>query len=46
MDFEHFDILAKETDANKSRLLIKKMLFIKFEQSQLNKTIKSFLLVI
>ena len=40
IDFDHFDILA--SDANKFRLLIKESLFIKRDQPQLNKTIKSF----
>ena len=40
IDFDHFDILA--SDANKFRLLIKESLLIKRDQSQLNKTIKSF----
>ena len=40
IDFGHFDILA--FDANKFRLLIKESLLIKRDQSQLNKTIKSF----
>ena len=39
-DFDHFAILA--FDANKFRLLIKESLLIKWDQSQLNKTIKSF----
>ena len=38
-DFDHFDILASDT--NKFRLLIKKSLLIKRDQHQLNKTIKS-----
>ena len=40
IDFDHFDILASDT--NKFRLVIKESLFIKRDQSQLNKTIKSF----
>ena len=40
IDFDHFDSLA--SDANKFRLLIKESLLIKRDQSQLNKTIKSF----
>ena len=39
-DFDHFDILASDT--NKFRLLIKESLLIKRDQPQLNKTIKSF----
>ena len=39
-DFDHFDILA--SGANKFRLLIKESLLIKRDQTQLNKTIKSF----
>ena len=42
IDFDHFDILA--FDATKFRLPIKESLLIKRDQSQLNKTIKSFLL--
>ena len=40
IDFDHFDILA--SDANKFRLFIKESLLIKRDQSQLNKTVKSF----
>ena len=40
IDFDHFDILA--SDANKFKLLIKESLLIKCDQTQLNKTIKSF----
>ena len=40
IDFDHFDILASDT--NKFRLLIKESLLIKRDQPQLNKTIKSF----
>ena len=40
IDFDHFYILA--SDANRFRLLIKESLLIKRDQSQLNKTIKSF----
>ena len=40
IDFDHFDILA--SGANKFRLLIKESLLIKRDQTQLNKTIKSF----
>ena len=39
-DFDHFDILA--SDANKFRLLIKERLLFKRNQTQLNKTMKSF----
>ena len=42
IDFDHFGILASDT--NKFRLGIKESLFIKRDQPQLNKTIKSFLL--
>ena len=38
IDFDHFDIFG--FDANKFRLIIKESLFIKGDQSQLNKTIK------
>ena len=40
IDFDHFDILASDT--NRFRLLIKESLLIKRDQPQLNKTIKSF----
>ena len=40
IDFDHFDILASDT--NKFRLLIKESLLIKRDQPQLNKTIESF----
>ena len=40
IDFDHSNILA--SDANKFRLLIKESLLIKRDQTQLNKTIKSF----
>ena len=40
LDFDHFDSLA--SDANRFRLLTKESLLIKRDQSQLNKTIKSF----
>ena len=40
IDFDHFDVLTSH--ANKFRLLIKASLLIKFDQLQLNKTIKSF----
>ena len=40
IDFDHFDILASDT--NKFRLLIKESLLIKRDQPQLNKAIKSF----
>ena len=38
--FDHFDVLA--SDVNKFRLLITESLLIKWDQPQLNKTIKSF----
>ena len=40
IDLDHFDILG--SDANRFRLLIKESLLIKRDQTQLNKTIKSF----
>ena len=40
VDFDHFDILASDT--KKFKLLIKESLFIKRDQPQLSKTIKSF----
>ena len=40
MDFDHFNILASDT--NKFRLLIKEIVLIKRDQPHLNKTIKSF----
>ena len=40
IDFDHFDILASH--ANRFRLLIKESLLLNYDQSQLNKTIKSF----
>ena len=40
VDFDHFDILTSDT--KKFKLLIKESLFIKRDQPQLNKTIKSF----
>ena len=42
IDFDHFDILASDT--NNFRLLIKESLLIKCDQPQLNKTMKLFLL--
>lgn len=38
--FDHFDIIA--SDGNKFRLRIMESLFIKCDQPQLNKTMKSF----
>ena len=40
IDFDHFDILASDT--NRFRLLVKESLLSKRDQPQLNKTIKSF----
>ena len=42
-DFGHFDIIASDT--NKLTVFIKKSLFVKRYQTQLNKTIKSFQLL-
>ena len=43
-DFDHFNILP--SDANKFRLLIEESLLIKRDQPQLNKTVKSFPLIL